>query len=1141
MLNSGTLTIAGTNASPATYAGVISDTGFGSVIKNGGGTQIFTGANTYGGATTVNGGLLTVDHSGANGGSIAGSTLVTVNGGGTLLFKGNASVGGDLTVAGGVTAATAGAVSLQDGAIGSLSVPGNLTLGDANGGAVLDFDLGATGNSTDAIDVGGFVNTTGNTIVNLSIPTLPTGKTSYTLIDAAGGLAIGGGGFTVGSHPVGLYSYDFLSSTGTAEILTITPTVALPTAYWTGAASLAGGDSANNWSFGTASSNWSSNATGTADTFQVPNITTDVIFTANNASTIGGAIGTRLDAAFSIKSLTFDTSTTTQSVTSVTIDTNGNILQLDAGGLTIASADKSDTVIGGAGSVLLGVFYGTNQNWANNATLGKSLTVNAPITGTATSGTQTLTFNGTGTGGITLDGTIGDGSQSQLALVFGQAGTTILSGSNTFTGGVTINSGTVKLANFSALNATTPDAVAFGPASTGVLQVNGNDVTISGLGTNANVGSPAIENANAFPGILTVDVATGTNTFGGVMRDGAGAGSLNFTKSGGGTLVLTAASTFTGATNITAGTVTLDHSAGNSGALGATAVSVSSGATLRIKGNAGIGSSLTPTGGEVNLQDGTINTLTVAGNLDLESGSGASLLDFDIGSASGSADSINVGGSVTTNGITTINLSIPTVATGAYTLISAPGGGLTAGGAGFALGATPGGFYTYTLSASTSTAEILTIVAPPAIAYWTGAGSAVGGDSANNWSFGTSTTNWSSDASGATDTHAVPGGNTNVFFTASNATAGGGALATELDANFSIDSLTFNTAAVPAITNVGIDTNGNMLTIYGGGLTLASADTSSVSLGGFGVLAIGANQNWANNSNSRSLNVTASINGTSTTVGGVQTLTFNGTGTGGIALGGSIGDGAGGGKLALAFNQAGVTTIFRQQYIHRRRDDRFGHGSHRQSRRVELGDSQCRRLRRGEQRRFATRRQQHRHRRAEHRSGGRHADRGERQSHGHPGRADGQHSHRDDPHLRRLAARRQRRRLARLEHRGRRNPGLDRRKHAHRTHQYLQRHLAAQRRREPAGRQRRHFGRFGSGRHRRHAPIGRRHGSGQYDASQHLGEQRQLDRQRRGRRQFRRLHLDDRHLGQRCLLQRPSRRHGQRQQPGAGRHRRRQP
>lgn len=70
----------------------------------------------------------------------------------------------------------------------------------------------------------------------------------------------------------------------------------------------------------------------------------------------------------------------------------------------------------------------------------------------------------------------------------------------------------------------------------------------------------------------------------------------------------------------------------------------------------------------------------------------------------------------------------------------------------------------------------------PASAFWTG-------DQDGNWSTrNSSNTNWATSLDGTTDTHAVPGSITDVFFSATGAIN----QATTLDANFTIKSLTVN-------------------------------------------------------------------------------------------------------------------------------------------------------------------------------------------------------------------------------------------------------------------------------------------------------------------------------------------------------------
>src|SRR5205823_14070326 len=106
------------------------------------------------------------------------------------------------------------------------------------------------------------------------------------------------------------------------------------------------------------------------------------------------------------------------------------------------------------------------------------------------------------------------------------------------------NAGTLQLNNAGALNGGTPNAVAFGAGSTGTLSVNGNNVFVSGLTTNATVGTPVVQNGSTLFAAIEVNNAV-ANTFNGVIQNG-GAGALELVKVGNGTLILGGNNTFTG-------------------------------------------------------------------------------------------------------------------------------------------------------------------------------------------------------------------------------------------------------------------------------------------------------------------------------------------------------------------------------------------------------------------------------------------------------------------------------------------------------------------------------------------------------------------------------------------------------------------
>ena len=131
--NGATIEVA--SGSKLDFTGTISDNsdGASSVIKTGSGSLVLSGANSYTGTTTVNGGTLVV-----NGNQSAATGAVTVSSGATL--KGSGTVGGNTTISG---THAPGAV----GTPGQQTFAGTLTY---NSGSIFEWDLNAATNDPGA-------------------------------------------------------------------------------------------------------------------------------------------------------------------------------------------------------------------------------------------------------------------------------------------------------------------------------------------------------------------------------------------------------------------------------------------------------------------------------------------------------------------------------------------------------------------------------------------------------------------------------------------------------------------------------------------------------------------------------------------------------------------------------------------------------------------------------------------------------------------------------------------------------------------------------------------------------------------------------------------------------------------------------
>lgn len=203
------------------------------------------------------------------------------------------------------------------------------------------------------------------------------------------------------------------------------------------------------------------------------------------------------------------------------------------------------------------------------------------------------------------------------------SGLVIITGSNTFTGGLEIDSRTLALGNKDALG-TGPFTIGnplSGPSSTLVLSpivdLAGPNAITNTTTLNQNfsfVGTNNLEFAGAITlsNLLTITtLGTGTVTFSGVVN-----GDYPLTKSGAGTLVLSAANTYTGDTFVNAGTLFINNTTGSGTSTG----TVNVGTSAILGGNGAIaGPVIVGFAGSIGAGN-SAGKLTCANGLDLSSG-----------------------------------------------------------------------------------------------------------------------------------------------------------------------------------------------------------------------------------------------------------------------------------------------------------------------------------------------------------------------------------------------------------------------------------------------------------------------------------------------------------------------------------------
>jgi len=643
-----------------TYGGVLS--GSGTLTTSGTGALTLNGANTATGLTTVaSGATLLVGDSTHTAATVGGD--VSVNGG---------TLGGFGTVKGSVVLSNQ--ASLAAGSpqgIGSLSVLGDLTIG---AGSQLNFDFGAPGpnfstpGQSDHVAVGGSLSIDSSTLNVNNLGSMGPGL--YNLFTWGTSLDITGGGF---APPAGM-SLQILT---TDKQINLIDTQSLTLNQWD-ANGLAGpgqmGGGSGTWSL--YSNTWSDTTGqfvgpmaptpafaifgGAAGTVTVDDTNgavsaTGMQFVSDGYHLTGGAIDLvgQGSTAPVLRVSTGDTA-----IIDNELDGTAGFNKTDGGTLVLTGNNLytgTTTLSGGALSVSSDANLG---NSANPLDFEGGTLVNTASFNTA----RSITLGGNGTFETDANLIVSGSVSGQGGLIKNGTGFLVLTGNDGYTGGTTINAGTLQVGNNGTTGSITGN-VAVG--ANGVLTFYRSDAldftgAISGSGG-------VVQNA----GVLTLDGNS---------------------------------SAFSGVTVVNAGNLIVGGAAGNGAALGGN-VFVYQGAMLG--GYGSTGSLLVMNGGVVNpggATAGSLGTLTVNG--DLRAAQGAQF-DFDVGApaanfqTAGASDSVKVSGNLELDGATLNVNNVGGMGAGLYNLFRY-GGTLTETHGGLVLGTTPAG---QTLSLQNLTAQ----------------------------------------------------------------------------------------------------------------------------------------------------------------------------------------------------------------------------------------------------------------------------------------------------------------------------------------------------------------------------------------------------------------------------------------------------
>ncbi len=462
-----------------------------SLTKNGAGMLALSGANTYSGATTVNGGALIVNSPG----SLASGSAVTVNTGATF--------GGSGTVNGVITAATNSLLAPGGlGAVGTLTVASASATALTLNGAVLTFDLATVADVgvNDLIALtgaGSKVVLTGVNRIALNFPTngIPAG--TYTLLSSVAGITTNAGASVT---LLTAYPNATLEQGENSIVLKVTDT-GIAGALWNGAYSGSWDGSDLNWLVGGAEAIYPA---GAATIF-------DDTAAANSVVSSSGAV--------SPATLLFNNSTNNYTV-AAQLEGTGPLTKQGSASITLSGMTAYNPALIAVNNGTL-TFGGASQ--LNSGAYAGDIFNNGTFT-FASSAAQTFSGMISGYGALTKYGN----------------GTLTFAGSNLYSGATIVNAGILKVQHAYGLGLTTVGTTV-NPG--GNLELAGGVNTLAeALALNGTLSSQT--GSNTFNGLVTltsgsrIDVGTGSTLV--LANSGSSCIQANgpFVKTGGGRLAL---------------------------------------------------------------------------------------------------------------------------------------------------------------------------------------------------------------------------------------------------------------------------------------------------------------------------------------------------------------------------------------------------------------------------------------------------------------------------------------------------------------------------------------------------------------------------------------------------------------------------